>query len=268
MEPLDSDFKDLIGGLTNFDPANRLTADEALSHNWFQDVWARSTWKPWTDERLSAIRARPALSKRSNRLDAPSASCVSRPWKDYTTPIGTWRLSIGTAQNERCCIGHQWMDIDCAAEERLLREADTSTMDEKGQTLLHLAVDIDSPQMVALSLNRGAVVSLQDQGGKTALHVAAKRGSQKTENYKSTRELKCPGGRTRPYATTSFRSSGIQESYKALGRWTGIGLGGRRCRLHNTWFGRRGGLRMRYEGTILDGEASTGYVLNGRLKLL
>ncbi|KAL9626312.1 MAG: hypothetical protein Q9204_007406, partial [Flavoplaca sp. TL-2023a] len=38
MEPLDSDLKDLIGGLTNFDPAKRLTADEALSHNWFRDV--------------------------------------------------------------------------------------------------------------------------------------------------------------------------------------------------------------------------------------
>jgi serine/threonine protein kinase len=33
MEPLNSDFKDLIGGLTNFDPAKRLTADEALSHD-------------------------------------------------------------------------------------------------------------------------------------------------------------------------------------------------------------------------------------------
>lgn len=38
MEPLDSELKDLIGGLTNFDPAKRLTADEALSHNWFHDV--------------------------------------------------------------------------------------------------------------------------------------------------------------------------------------------------------------------------------------
>ncbi len=96
---------------------------------------------------------RPAHSKKSNRLDAPSASCVLRPWKDCTTPIGTWRLSIGTAQNERRYIGQQWVDIDCAAEERLLREADTSTTDKKGQTLLHLAVDIGSPQMVALSLN-------------------------------------------------------------------------------------------------------------------
>jgi len=82
--------------------------------------------------------------------------------------------------NERRCIEHQWVDIDCAAEERLLREADTSTTNEKGQTLLHLAVNIGSPQMIALSLNRGAVVSMQDQGGKTALHLAAKRGSQKT----------------------------------------------------------------------------------------
>ncbi|KAL9019227.1 MAG: hypothetical protein Q9185_003536 [Variospora sp. 1 TL-2023] len=38
IEPLDADLKDLIGGLTNFDPAKRLTADEALSHNWFHDV--------------------------------------------------------------------------------------------------------------------------------------------------------------------------------------------------------------------------------------
>ena len=38
MEPLDSDLKDHIGGLTNFDPAKRLTADEALSHNWLYDV--------------------------------------------------------------------------------------------------------------------------------------------------------------------------------------------------------------------------------------
>ncbi len=38
MEPLDIDFKDLIGGLTSFDPVKRLTAGEALSHHWFQDV--------------------------------------------------------------------------------------------------------------------------------------------------------------------------------------------------------------------------------------
>lgn len=40
MEPLDSDFKDLIGGLTNLDPAKRLTADEALLHKWFEDARA------------------------------------------------------------------------------------------------------------------------------------------------------------------------------------------------------------------------------------
>ena len=38
MEALDSDLKDLIGGLTNFDPAKRLTAGEALSHKWFRGV--------------------------------------------------------------------------------------------------------------------------------------------------------------------------------------------------------------------------------------
>lgn len=34
---VDTDFKDLIGGLTNFDPAKRLTAHEALEHRWFRD---------------------------------------------------------------------------------------------------------------------------------------------------------------------------------------------------------------------------------------
>ena len=37
-EAVDADFKDLIGGLTNFDPAKRLTAHEALAHRWFADV--------------------------------------------------------------------------------------------------------------------------------------------------------------------------------------------------------------------------------------
>ena len=35
---VDEDFKDLIGGLTNFDPAKRFTAHEALAHSWFGDV--------------------------------------------------------------------------------------------------------------------------------------------------------------------------------------------------------------------------------------
>lgn len=35
---IDADFKDLISGLTNFDPAKRITAHEALEHKWFKDV--------------------------------------------------------------------------------------------------------------------------------------------------------------------------------------------------------------------------------------
>lgn len=35
---VEADFKDLIAGLTNFDPAQRLTAREALQHKWFADV--------------------------------------------------------------------------------------------------------------------------------------------------------------------------------------------------------------------------------------
>ena len=35
---VDPVFKDLVGGLTNFDPAKRLTAHEALAHRWFADV--------------------------------------------------------------------------------------------------------------------------------------------------------------------------------------------------------------------------------------
>nr|POE78460.1 hypothetical protein CFP56_60692 [Quercus suber] len=35
---LDESFKSLIGGLTNFDPNRRLTAQQALDHEWFSDV--------------------------------------------------------------------------------------------------------------------------------------------------------------------------------------------------------------------------------------
>jgi serine/threonine protein kinase len=35
---LDSDFKDLIRKMTNFDPRQRITAAEALDHPWFQEV--------------------------------------------------------------------------------------------------------------------------------------------------------------------------------------------------------------------------------------
>ncbi|KFY10985.1 hypothetical protein V491_07379 [Pseudogymnoascus sp. VKM F-3775] len=34
----DEDFMDLVGGMTNFDPAKRVTAREALAHRWFADV--------------------------------------------------------------------------------------------------------------------------------------------------------------------------------------------------------------------------------------
>jgi hypothetical protein len=35
---IDEDFRDLITGLTKFDPAQRLTAKEALNHKWFGDI--------------------------------------------------------------------------------------------------------------------------------------------------------------------------------------------------------------------------------------
>lgn len=35
---VDADFKDLIGGLTYFDPAKRLTAHEALAGTWFAGI--------------------------------------------------------------------------------------------------------------------------------------------------------------------------------------------------------------------------------------
>jgi serine/threonine protein kinase len=35
---VDADFEDLIVGLTNFDPAKRLTTHETLAHKWFHDV--------------------------------------------------------------------------------------------------------------------------------------------------------------------------------------------------------------------------------------
>ena len=65
------------------------------------------------------------------------------------------------------------------AEKLLMRGADMSNTDEKGQTLLHLAVRSRSPQRVTLLLNRGAAISVQDHEGRTPLHPAAERGSQK-----------------------------------------------------------------------------------------
>ena len=35
---VDPEFKNLIRGLTNFNPAKRLTAHEALKHRWFEDI--------------------------------------------------------------------------------------------------------------------------------------------------------------------------------------------------------------------------------------
>jgi serine/threonine protein kinase len=35
---IDANFKDLISGLTNFDPTKRITAHQALEHKWFKDV--------------------------------------------------------------------------------------------------------------------------------------------------------------------------------------------------------------------------------------
>ena len=34
----DQEFTDLVGRMTNFDPAKRITAREALAHKWFTDV--------------------------------------------------------------------------------------------------------------------------------------------------------------------------------------------------------------------------------------
>jgi serine/threonine protein kinase len=35
---IDADLRHLVCGLTNFDPSKRLTAHEALEHQWFNDV--------------------------------------------------------------------------------------------------------------------------------------------------------------------------------------------------------------------------------------
>ncbi|KAL2047093.1 hypothetical protein N7G274_001112 [Stereocaulon virgatum] len=60
-----------------------------------------------------------------------------------------------------------------AAEELSLQGADVSFTDEKGQILLHWAVESASTQMVTWPLDKGAVIPARDSGGGTALHVAA-----------------------------------------------------------------------------------------------
>ncbi|KAI0818195.1 kinase-like domain-containing protein [Xylaria sp. FL0064] len=37
-QQVEPELRDLVGGLTNFDPAKRLTAREALEHPWFKDI--------------------------------------------------------------------------------------------------------------------------------------------------------------------------------------------------------------------------------------
>jgi serine/threonine protein kinase len=37
-EGIDPAFKDLVGKMTNIDPKRRITAHEALSHQWFADA--------------------------------------------------------------------------------------------------------------------------------------------------------------------------------------------------------------------------------------
>ena len=81
---------------------------------------------------------------------------------------------------------------ESAAEGLLSRGADMSTTDEKGQILLHLAVESRSLQMVILLLNRGAAMSAQDYRGRTALHLAAERGIQKMVKLLIDTELKRP----------------------------------------------------------------------------
>ena len=44
---IDADFRDLIGGLTNFDPAKRITAHEALAHRWFADLGTDEWLRVW-----------------------------------------------------------------------------------------------------------------------------------------------------------------------------------------------------------------------------
>lgn len=38
LKDVDPTFKDLIAGLTNLDPAKRITAEKALQHEWFNDA--------------------------------------------------------------------------------------------------------------------------------------------------------------------------------------------------------------------------------------
>jgi len=67
---------------------------------------------------------------------------------------------------------------DCAAEELLLRGADTSTTDEKGQTLIHLAVESRSLQMVALILNRSGHICTRSRSKYRIASGGRKRQSE------------------------------------------------------------------------------------------
>lgn len=38
LKDIESEFKDLVGKMTNIDPEGRITAHEALLHRWFADA--------------------------------------------------------------------------------------------------------------------------------------------------------------------------------------------------------------------------------------
>jgi ankyrin repeat protein len=63
-----------------------------------------------------------------------------------------------------------------AADELFSHGADISLINKKGQTFLHLAVLSKSIKIVAVLLDKGAVVFAQDLEGSIALHVAANQG--------------------------------------------------------------------------------------------
>ena len=57
-------------------------------------------------------------------------------------------------------------------------DADLTVLDDKGQSLLHVASGLDSIEQVRFLLERGAAVNLKDSKGLTALHEACRCGSQ------------------------------------------------------------------------------------------
>lgn len=110
-------------------------------------------------------------------------------------------------------------DIDAVA--RALRRAPASSCDLKGHTPLHLACERDHLAVAILLLDRGADVHARSDGGRNALHLAARFASADMvemllERGKADPDVRTSEGRTAFHYAASAARDGNEERRDVL----------------------------------------------------